>query len=225
MLLPFSHKLTTMLLMTIMMMISYMPEFLENSNHFNFGKRLTGEPIEDVTLPPWAKEDPRTFIALQRQALESDYVSAHLHEWIDLIFGWKQQGKAAKDSLNVFYYLTYEGAIGKKRHTMLPQLCACECAILKYICPSAVLLHTHIHAYTDTKTIKDPAQRRVVLSQISNYGQTPMQLFKKPHPRRAPTVRPLPISPSSWEPYPFTRMFLQYGITIFVFVVCRMAIV
>ncbi len=30
---------------------------------------------------------------------------------IDLIFGYKQQGKGAKDSLNVFYYLTYEGSV------------------------------------------------------------------------------------------------------------------
>ena len=26
------------------------------------------------------------------QALESKYVSAHLHEWVDLIFGFKQKG-------------------------------------------------------------------------------------------------------------------------------------
>jgi len=36
-------------------------------------------------------------------------VSAHLHEWIDLIFGFKQRGPEAVEALNVFYYCTYEG--------------------------------------------------------------------------------------------------------------------
>ena len=51
------------------------------------------------------------FVRLHRRALESDYVSAHLHEWIDLIFGSSSAGQAAIDAHNVFYYLTYEGAV------------------------------------------------------------------------------------------------------------------
>uniref|UniRef100_A0A8C2FXH5 Neurobeachin-like 2 n=1 Tax=Cyprinus carpio TaxID=7962 RepID=A0A8C2FXH5_CYPCA len=40
-----------------------------------------------------------------------EHVSAHLHEWIDLIFGYKQRGPEAVEALNVFYYCTYEGAV------------------------------------------------------------------------------------------------------------------
>lgn len=70
-----------------------------------------------------------------RAALESPYVSAHLHHWIDLIWGFKQRGKAAEAANNLlslnplsfdgwewseqfeyyinsrFYHLTYEGAV------------------------------------------------------------------------------------------------------------------
>ena len=41
----------------------------------------------DIVLPPWAHNSPERFISIQRDALESDFVSAHLNEWIDLIWG------------------------------------------------------------------------------------------------------------------------------------------
>uniref|UniRef100_A0A7R9UWL1 BEACH domain-containing protein n=1 Tax=Diacronema lutheri TaxID=2081491 RepID=A0A7R9UWL1_DIALT len=44
-----------------------------------------------------------------RASLESAYCSAHLHGWIDLVFGHKQTGRGAEEALNVFYYLTYAG--------------------------------------------------------------------------------------------------------------------
>lgn len=47
----------------------------------------TGVQLGDVVLPPWAHNSPDEFIRMQREALESDYVSEHLHEWVDLIFG------------------------------------------------------------------------------------------------------------------------------------------
>ena len=36
-------------------------------------------------------------------------MSSHLHEWIDLIFGFKQRGEEAEKALNVFLHYTYEG--------------------------------------------------------------------------------------------------------------------
>lgn len=88
-----------------------LPEFLTNINQYNFGNReSTGTKVNNVVLPPWAKGDPKIFIAKHREALESPYVSQHLNQWIDLVFGYKQRGDAAVDNLNVFHHLSYRGA-------------------------------------------------------------------------------------------------------------------
>nr|XP_018916724.1 PREDICTED: WD repeat and FYVE domain-containing protein 3 [Bemisia tabaci] len=89
----------------------YLPEFLVNSNNFDLGCKQNGVQLGDVVLPPWAKDDPREFIRMHRAALECDYVSQHLHEWIDLIFGCKQQGASAVEATNIFHHLFYEGNV------------------------------------------------------------------------------------------------------------------
>ncbi|XP_067395033.1 WD repeat- and FYVE domain-containing protein 4 [Emydura macquarii macquarii] len=85
----------------------YLPEFLINCNHFEFGSMQDGTVLGDVQLPPWADGNPYKFINLHRQALESDYVSANLHHWIDLIFGHKQHGSAAVEAVNTFHPYFY----------------------------------------------------------------------------------------------------------------------
>ncbi|KAJ3584809.1 hypothetical protein NHX12_015304, partial [Muraenolepis orangiensis] len=125
----------------------YFPEFLENLNGYDLGRlQISKERVDHVILPKWAKS-PEDFIYKHRKALESEYVSAHLHEWIDLIFGHKQRGPAAIEALNVFYYCTYEGAV-------------------------------------DLDAITDEKERKAVEGMISNFGQTPCQLLKEPHPVR-----------------------------------------
>uniref|UniRef100_A0A673GP73 Lysosomal-trafficking regulator-like n=1 Tax=Sinocyclocheilus rhinocerous TaxID=307959 RepID=A0A673GP73_9TELE len=87
----------------------YLPEFLVNREGFDFGVRQNSERVNHVNLPPWARNDPRLFILIHRQALESDQVSQTLCQWIDLVFGLKQKGKAAVQAMNVFHPATYFG--------------------------------------------------------------------------------------------------------------------
>ncbi|XP_057974811.1 BEACH domain-containing protein B isoform X2 [Malania oleifera] len=141
----------------------YMPEFLINSNSYHLGVKQDGEPIGDISLPPWAKGSPEEFINKNREALESEYVSSNLHHWIDLVFGYKQRGKPAVEAANIFYYLTYEGAV-------------------------------------DLDTMEDELQRSAIEDQIANFGQTPIQIFRKKHPRRGPPIpiaHPLHFAPGS----------------------------
>ncbi|XP_051880021.1 lysosomal-trafficking regulator isoform X2 [Pristis pectinata] len=87
----------------------YLPEFLVNREGFDFGMRQNGDRVNHVNLPPWARNDPRLFILIHRQALESDHVSQTICNWIDLVFGNKQKGRAAVYAINVFHPATYFG--------------------------------------------------------------------------------------------------------------------
>ena len=82
-----------------------------NENRFNIGMKQNGESLDAVILPPWAKGSAAEFIRVHREALESDFVSQNLHLWIDLIFGYKQQGQPAVEAINVYHHLFYEGNV------------------------------------------------------------------------------------------------------------------
>lgn len=125
--------------------------FLLNGQRLSLGTRQeTGERVGDVKLPPWA-ESSADFVAKSREALESEHVSAHLHEWIDLIFGSKQLGADAIAADNVFYPLTYEGAV-------------------------------------NLDEVTDPVELESLQAQITEFGQTPKQLFQIPHPPRSVAI-------------------------------------
>lgn len=101
----------------------YLPELFVNATGFDLGcTQATGKPVGDVELPRWAHGDPWEFVRRHREALESEHVSLRLHRWIDLVFGCKQRPPAldrgkrgAVDSCNVFFHLTYPGAVDLPR--------------------------------------------------------------------------------------------------------------
>jgi hypothetical protein len=55
------------------------PAFLRNLNRLPLGTTQAGAAVGDVELPFWCSS-PEDFIAQHAAALESDHVSAHLHE-------------------------------------------------------------------------------------------------------------------------------------------------
>ena len=87
----------------------YLPEMFINLNQINFGK---DENIkEDFEYPKWSKNNANLFIIKNRLALESDFVSENINDWVDLIFGYKQKGIEAEKATNLFFDFTYEGSI------------------------------------------------------------------------------------------------------------------
>eukprot|EP01052_Picozoa_sp_SAG31_P000718 SAG31_NODE_21_length_34109_cov_60.598824_2_plen_731_part_00 len=154
----------------------YMPEFLLNLNRLDLGRTQAGESLGDVVLPPWANGSAEEFVRINRAALESEHVSGELHNWIDLIFGYKQRGAAAEAADNVFYYLTYVSYFElNSQHAS-----AYRCTIIMFAINPVVQ-----EGAVDLEAFDDPRMRQATEEQILEYGQTPAQLIpKKPHPKR-----------------------------------------
>ncbi|KAM6961388.1 neurobeachin-like isoform 2-T2 [Aplochiton taeniatus] len=121
----------------------YLPEMFVNSNGYHLGMREDRAMVCDVDLPAWAKK-PEDFVRINRMALESEFVSCQLHQWIDLIFGYKQRGPEAVRALNVFHYLTYEGSVNLDSISDPTQREAMEVQIQSFgQTPSQLLIEPH----------------------------------------------------------------------------------
>lgn len=120
--------------------IVYVPEVLENISDINLA------PKENVKLGGWSSNS-RDFTDKMMKALNDEETSAHIQNWIDMIFGYKQQGKEAVKSKNLFHPLCY------------PHECS---AIDK----------------------ADDDEKEAISTCVINFGQCPIQLFKKQHPTR-----------------------------------------
>ncbi|NWU33751.1 NBEA protein, partial [Hylia prasina] len=158
----------------------YLPEMFVNSNGYNLGIREDEIVVNDVDLPPWAKK-PEDFVRINRMALESEFVSCQLHQWIDLIFGYKQRGPEAVRALNVFHYLTYEGSVNLDSITD---------PVLREIPEAYFIRDPHTFLLTNDFI-------KAMEVQIQNFGQTPSQLLIEPHPPRSSAMHLcfLPQSP------------------------------
>jgi len=84
----------------------FVPSMLRNINNIPLEIRTDGTNITNVLLPQWAPT-PEKFVWIMREFLESTCVSNSINEWIDLIYGYKQRGNAAIESMNLFHPLTY----------------------------------------------------------------------------------------------------------------------
>lgn len=80
----------------------FQPETLINMNQFDFGKNKYGV-VNDVEFPKWVpNNDAYEFVYMMRKALESQYVSEFLPDWIDLMWGYKQTGEEAIKANNIY---------------------------------------------------------------------------------------------------------------------------
>jgi len=120
--------------------------FLSNSLELDLGNRQNGRMVDDVELPPWANGSPKRFIEIMRQGLENEHVSKQLHRWIDLIFGIKQRDL---ESNNVFYWLTYEGAVDLEQVTDPQERRSLELQLAEFgQCARQIFFKSHPQRYT-----------------------------------------------------------------------------
>lgn len=189
----------------------FLPEMFLNFEQFELGRKQNNELVDDVKLPSWCPNlDARLFTLIHRQALESSYVSENLHHWIDLIFGYKQTGKAAIDSINVFHPATYYGVIDLNNQSTSSSSSMQLSSTINYASAKSSTFSSDYNA-SDTefqsnkstigfnadekrssrmtmmthKSQQVDIERLALETMIKTYGQMPRQLFSQPIKQRS----------------------------------------
>ena len=88
----------------------YLPEIFINKNNLDLKIKSKSNinKSNDVILPKWADNNNYIFITKLKTYLESEEVNIKINKWFDLIFGYKQKGKEAESSYNLFFPSSYD---------------------------------------------------------------------------------------------------------------------
>lgn len=182
----------------------FLPEMFLNLTNLDLGIKQNNEPVDDVQLPDWCpNSDARLFTLIHRQALESAYVSENLHHWIDLIFGYKQTGRAAIDAINVFHPATYYGEyqLEKRGPHSVEDAATIKTAIANIYAKSqsqgsssaSTILAGQLRGQrsddgsssSSGKLEHSLIEQAALETMIKTYGQMPRQLFNQPVKQRS----------------------------------------
>ncbi|KAH8581479.1 neutral sphingomyelinase activation associated factor-like BEACH domain containing [Cryptosporidium sp. chipmunk genotype I] len=165
------------------------PEFLLN-NKLNI--RTNSGSLLNVQIPKWELETDQNqlntiplntpnlsqaekFLRTMRYALEGQVVSQHIHEWIDLIFGFKQRGPQAYISDNLFHPITYINSSIAMLNDKSPIYAVQECTNEGT---------SYIQQEIYSKKSFDENEDIALKAQVEEFGQVPIMLFNDPHPKR-----------------------------------------
>ena len=101
----------------------YLPELFINRNNLDLKikNKKNKNKSNDVILPNWANNNNYIFITKMKTFLESEEVNKTINKWFDLIFGYKQKGKEAESSFNLFIPSSYDNFDIDKEASTLDQ--------------------------------------------------------------------------------------------------------
>jgi hypothetical protein len=87
----------------------YLPQIFSNLNNLDLKiDKQSEDKSNEVLLPKWADNNNYIFISKLRTFLESEIINKKINQWFDLIFGYKQKGKDAEVSFNLFLPSSYD---------------------------------------------------------------------------------------------------------------------